>query len=170
MNLTKSYKAEFYNLKINHKIKQTEIKFTINRQFLSTENLPLTENILKETLPSIFRSVCFNNGELPFNIEVKNTETAHLFEHILLEYLCMYKLKKGYKCVKFCGETCWNWKIDEVGVFHIVVSSTLEEKEIFCKALEKSMGLFNFILQGRRWSIDPILIPSQTYTTVGICL
>jgi hypothetical protein len=118
---------------------------------LSTKQLPSTTKILGEILPSIFNCRCFNNEELPFKTEAKDTELGHLFEHILLEYMCRFKIDSGYKTAKYRGETSWNWNKSKRGVFDIDISISNREKNIFYKALEKSIILINLILQSNEF-------------------
>lgn len=115
----------------------------------STNKLFYTKRILDYYLPSIYNSKCFNNGELPFKIEVQNTEVGHLFEHILLEYLCIFKIKAGFKKATYMGETRWNWKRDKRGTFKITVSSFKKEKKFFKLALKESISLFNLIIRSK---------------------
>ncbi len=141
------YQLKRYKISIKQNKKSSQIKMEMPLCCLSTEHLPFTKTILNILLPHIFRGKCFNDGELPFRIEVENTETGHLFEHILLEYLCDYKIKLGAKTVTFCGETQWNWKKEKRGIFNITVNTCDEDVDIFYPALEKSIELFDFILE-----------------------
>lgn len=116
-------------------------------QYLTTKNFPYTHAILSSILPSVLRTRCFNEQRLPFDREVRETEIAHLFEHIMLEYLCEYKLKSGYKAVKFQGVTDWDWRSEPVGTFHIKINSGYKNSIIFTQALQKSLALIKTILE-----------------------
>ncbi|KKR25220.1 MAG: hypothetical protein UT56_C0002G0034 [Candidatus Levybacteria bacterium GW2011_GWB1_39_7] len=59
---------------------------------IETDQLPKTFEILNKMLPSIFKSKCYNDKNLPFFIEVRSTEIGHLFEHIMLEYICQLNI------------------------------------------------------------------------------
>ena len=115
-------------------------------EIVRTSNIRQVSGILRENLPSIFKSKCFNDSNLPFSKEVKNTEVGHLFEHILLEHLTHFKLSMGFDETEFYGETSWNWVKDPVGVFYIDISIGYEERYILTYALEKSIKLMNKIL------------------------
>lgn len=141
------FRSDYYNLKIKHKEDQTIINMDIIGDILTTKQLPLTTKILNQVLPNIFNCQCFNNDELTFKREVKNTELGHLFEHILLEYLCRFKIESGYKTARYRGETSWDWKKFKKGIFDIDVSISNREKSIFYRALEKSIILINLIFQ-----------------------
>jgi hypothetical protein len=145
-NRNLAYRSDLLQIKIKYQERQTKIYLKVDDSILITNDLPLTHDILQAYLPGIFKSKCFNNGELPFKIEVKNTELGHLFEHIILEYLCIFKIKSGKRSANYCGETCWNWKKDPRGLFKITLNAPLREKKIFLLALNESICLLNFIL------------------------
>jgi len=113
---------------------------------ISTQKLPATKNVLKIMLPGVLKTECFNSQNIPFSEEVKNTETGHLFEHILLEYLCEEKEKSGKNNFFFEGQTTWDWNKHKIGTYHIVIKSNNDEELVFNKALVKAASLMEFIL------------------------
>jgi len=123
---------------------------TVLGDIVNTRNIPETYTILNKLLPQIFLSKCFNDDRLTFKTEVQRTEIGHLFEHILLEYLCDYKFSKGYKDVVFTGVTNWNWKKDPYGTFHIRVNSAQDDIDIFQKALERTISLVSLIMTNNK--------------------
>ncbi|MBI4059407.1 hypothetical protein HY404_04185 [Candidatus Microgenomates bacterium] len=133
-------------LQVKHYPKKTKILLRLFGQKFYTSEVPILPEILKNTLPTIFKAQCFNEQKLPFHKEVQNTELGHLFEHILLEYLCDLKFSKGKDYVSFSGHTDWNWQRDPRGTFHITVSSRAHEADLFQTALSKSTLLFNRLL------------------------
>lgn len=135
-----------FGLTIQHSDESTKIIMRLYTPFVNTKYIPQTYSVLKNQLPSILRSTCFNEYELPFHEEVKHTEIGHLFEHILLEYLCMLKLSSGHNEACFDGVTNWNWKKDPVGTFYIKVTAGFEERDIFPQALQKAIDLTKIIL------------------------
>lgn len=110
---------------------------------LTTKAIPQTLSILKRRLPTIFLSKCFNDNKYSFLREAKNTEIAHLFEHILLEYLGI--LKRGNGRVRYVhnGVTWWNWVEEARGVFHISIDVGEGDKMYFEIALQKSLDLLS---------------------------
>lgn len=140
---------DLFSLMIKHQRLQTVITMELAIPFVSTKDFPATVSVLKRRLPSILKSQCFNDENLPFLHEVRATEIGHLFEHILLEYLCMLKLLKGSSDVTFSGTTNWNWYRDPRGMFHIRVNAGFTEADIFPEALERSITLLQEILQGK---------------------
>ncbi len=143
-----------YNLAIKHLSDQTSIIMTLNTSFFHTIHLPFTHQILRYNLPTVLKTECFNDSGLPFNEEVKNTEIGHLFEHILLEYLCELKIQNGYKKAIFKGVTNWNWKKDAKGTFHIFIDITPKDIMFLDIALEKSIKLLNKILDENNFVIN----------------
>jgi len=147
LHYKRSFNFELFSLKIVHRRVSTYLSMKLFTEVINTKDLPNTKRILKTILPSIFYSKCFNERNLPFSREVKCTEIGHLFEHIMLEYLCRLKLSRGFKEVEFEGLTRWNWYKEEKGTFHITINSTIHDREIFFQALGKSIALINFIFR-----------------------
>ncbi|HVF69556.1 MAG TPA: hypothetical protein VNA13_03245 [Xanthomonadales bacterium] len=139
-------KNSFFDLLVDIKDKSTNITITFFTQEVTTGNIPLTHSLLKEKLPSVLRSKCFNDGNLPFRTEVKNTEFGHLFEHILLEYVCELKRKMGIKHPVHNGVTNWNWYKDKRGMFHIKLDVGIEDEDLLRVALYSTSKLFEQIL------------------------
>lgn len=142
--------SDYFSLNIRHKEENTNIVLKLGTPFAHTSDIPGTFSILKKELPGIFETECFNQGGVPFNVEVKNTEIGHLFEHILLEYLCQTKGNSISKEFCFNGETSWNWKRDKFGTFHICVSAGLPDIKEFYIALEKSIYLLEKIIASKK--------------------
>lgn len=145
------YSSTLWNYSINVEFgeKKSKIHFKIPIPLLTTSSLPHTRSLLQKLEPRVLKSRCINTGSLPFYKEVLSTEIAHLFEHILLEYLCQEKIKRGAKSVRFSGWTRWNWKKDERGVFYISITG-LTDTEIFTQALARTVVLFDTILASNK--------------------
>ena len=135
-----------YTLAVKNSKSRILITMCMQKSIIHTSYLPQTHYILKSNLPQVLQSLCFNDSNLPFDLEVKDTEIGHLFEHVLLEYLCDLKIKNGHKEASFKGVTNWNWKIDAKGTFHIQIQIQPYDIEYFQEALEKSVALLNKIL------------------------
>lgn len=138
--------SEDYQLAIKNSSKGTFIKMSLFTDFYHTNSLPKTSYVLEEHLPQVLKTQCFNELNLPFYSEVKNTEIGHLFEHILLEYLCQEKIASGFKKASFRGVTRWNWRNEAKGTFHIVIKLKPADIIYFQYALSKSIELLNRIL------------------------
>ena len=143
-----------YNLAVKHLSNQTFIKMSLATPYFHTADLPSTYDILKNNLPNVLKTECFNDSGLPFDEEVKNTEIGHLFEHIILEYLCQLKIKEGHGKAIFRGVTNWNWKRDTRGTFHIFIDIDPADVMFLDIALEKSVKLLNIILEESEMSVN----------------
>ena len=126
--------------------KTTSILMECQDPIIETDQLPKTFEILNKMLPSIFKSKCYNDKNLPFFIEVRSTEIGHLFEHIMLEYICQIKIARGLKKASISGVTDWNWRKDLIGTFHITIRTGREDYEIFIEALKRSIELLEIIV------------------------
>lgn len=137
---------EDYLLTIFKGIRHTKIRMSCSSPIINTSQIPHTYSVLEKMLPSVFRSKCFNEMNYPFSVEVKRTEIAHLFEHILLEYICIRKLAHGKKSASVSGTTDWDWGIDPQGTFNITIRIGRNEQEVFDEALDHTAKLFGMIL------------------------
>jgi len=142
-----TFSSDLFSASVYLAHQKTTIDMSVLGITVNTLQLPKTYQILKEQLPSILASKCFNDKGLPFRKEVYNTEIGHLFEHIMLEYLCDLKSEQGFSQVEYRGVTDWNWKVDEMGTFHISINSGIEDKNIIKGAFEKSIQLIRIILR-----------------------
>lgn len=143
-----------YSLAVKHVPYQTNIKMSLSTPYFHTHALPHTYNVLEENLPTVLDTQCFNDSGFPFDTEVKNTEIGHLFEHILLEYLCQLKIKNGHKKATFRGVTNWNWKKDARGTFYINIDLNPKDVIYLDIAIEKSIILLNKILSQRELAMN----------------
>jgi len=138
---------DYFKLFIKRSKTRTLIHMQVLTGVVNTRDIPSTYNILARFLPGILKSKCFNDEKIPFFEEVRETEIGHLFEHILLEYLCQLKITEGADDVVYSGITDWNWYKDPRGLFHITIDSGQDDADIFPIALEKSMTLLNYIME-----------------------
>ena len=143
-NFIKSYKSA------NNKI---VINFTVKNVPFTMDAFPHSREVLKSYLPSIFSCQCFNPLNQSFYKEAKNTEIGHLFEHILLEYMCLEKIQYTDE-ISYSGKTSWNTE-NMTGDFKIEVECGKSDKKIFTKALNKSIHLMDVILsEGKTISLN----------------
>lgn len=139
-------KSNYFKLDISIGKYNTKIEMVMLVNILSTGKLPFTCQMLETYCPGVLLTRCFNDGNLPFKEEVKDTEIAHLFEHILLQNLYQIKTSQGYRNVIYKGDTSWNWKLEKRGLFHIYLSANKKDMDIFEEALEKTIVLVNRII------------------------
>jgi len=135
-----------FSLAIIQKQTRTKIIMDLLYNQINTKEIPFIIDLLKENLPSVLATTCYNDLDLPFDEEVRNTEIGHLFEHILLEYLCQNRLAKGAKRATFSGRTKWNWTRDPFGRFHIHLTCGKKDADILPLALEQTVSLMKVLL------------------------
>ncbi|SRR6266568_489869 len=142
----KYFIENLFSLAITQRRTSTKITMDVLYNQLSTAEIPSVIDMLEENLPSVLMTTCYNDMDLPFNEEVRNTEIGHLFEHILLEYLCQHKIAKGARQATYAGRTRWNWTRDPLGRFHIRLTCGTKDADILPPALEKTVSLMKIIL------------------------
>ncbi len=135
-----------FSLNISQKQTATTITMQLLYDTVNTADLPETVSLLQYHLPSVLATQCFNDDGYPFHIEVANTEIGHLFEHILLEYLCLHKMAKGAQKATYSGKTHWNWIRDPKGTFYIHLSCGTKDADIFTQALDATITLMKVVL------------------------
>lgn len=137
----------FFTLRIKQTRHTTHILMRLTTDIVTTRNLPLTYTLLEKRMPSVLQTQCFNDDNYTFAQEVKATEIGHLFEHILIDYLCLLKVQQGAEEATYRGVTNWNWYEDPKGTFYIHINAGSEDMQIFTEALEKTILLTHSILQ-----------------------
>ncbi len=135
-----------YSVQVNYTRNKTVFTMQFPFEILNTASLPQTKHILQKIAPQVLNTSCINNKNVPFSEEVKKTEIAHLFEHILLEYLCRERIKYGRKTASFSGWTSWNWKKEKKGIFHVEIMGNSIDEHVFMSAFSHSIFLFESIL------------------------
>lgn len=146
---------DLFYLNVTQKSSSTKIIMQLYSNQVNTAHIPFIVDLLKMNLPNVLLTKCFNDDDLPFHEEVRNTEIGHLFEHILLEYLCQLKIAKGYRKASYAGRTRWNWMRDPRGKFHIHLNCGIKDADILPVAVEKTVELMKFILMHEQRSLFP---------------
>lgn len=161
-----SYKSDLFVLTVQHRDKDTKITMRVLIKMMNTESLPDTFPLLKKYLPSVLKSTCFNDSNFPFYEEVKSTELGHLFEHMLLEHLCMVKSRHGISNVCHSGLTTWDWRKDREGIFHITIDAGYSDRVHIAQALQISIPLMIRIMKNRpETTSSPKISPRYTALT-----
>lgn len=155
-----------FSLAITQKQTRTKITMDLLYSHINTNKIPFISDLLMKNLPSVLESTCYNDLNLPFVKEVRNTEIGHLFEHIVLEYLCQNRLAKGAKKATYTGRTNWNWTRDPFGRFHIQLNCGIKDADILPLALDQSISLMKIILDN---SAEPLfLVESKMNSRNGL--
>lgn len=113
----------------------------LNVSFVNTVDIPQTMEFLINNYPSVLKTQCFNDKNLPFSVEVKETEIGHLFEHILIDELCALKVKNGAKSAILNGNTSWNWQKNPYGSFEILIDIGQNDLELLIQGLKTSINI-----------------------------
>jgi hypothetical protein len=154
-----------FSLAVTQKRTRTKITMDLLYNQLNTQEIPTIVTMLENNLPSVLTTTCYNDKNLPFNEEVQNTEIGHLFEHILLEYLCQHKLAKGARRATYAGKTKWNWHRDPLGRFHIHLTCGKKDADIFPLALDQTVALMKLLLT---YNQQPLFVEEVVESTNGI--
>ncbi len=157
---TQFYTSNTFTLRIKHTGLETKMIMRINNNIINTKMLPRTLETIKKTIPSVLRSTCYNDNNTPFYKEVLRTEIGHLFEHILIEYMCLIKMQTGALAAEYSGVTKWNWVVHPVGSFHITVSSGKEDLLYFSEAIKKTISLTEYLFQIHNQTSIPTMTDS----------
>lgn len=144
-----SYHSPLFDLKIRQTRKVTAIDMQLHSLTVNTSEIPETLEFLETNYPGVLKTQCFNEKNLPFNVEVTQTEIGHLFEHILIDNLCALKIKSGAKSAVFNGTTSWNWQQNPYGSFLIWIDAGREDFELLVKGLRITIELTKKLMQGR---------------------
>ncbi len=139
-----------FSLNIASQKDSIHIQMVMRTSHMTTTLMPETSTILRAILPSILVSRCYNDRNIPFSEEVISTELGHLFEHILLEYLCILKIAKGAKEAIFNGWTDWDWIKEPSGTFHITVDAGRDDESIVEEGMQKTIRLFKMVLNQKQ--------------------
>jgi hypothetical protein len=145
-SLIPTYTSNHFWLSYQTTANNTHIEMQMKSKIWSTANLPQTLNFLQDNFPQVLKTRCFNDQNLPFTEEVKNTEIGHLFEHILLQQLYLLKSSAGFTNVTFNGRTFWNWNKHPYGHFQIVVDCGKQDAQFLMPALEYTVSLTETLL------------------------
>lgn len=140
------YLSDRFSLHVGTDEYKTHIDMSLFISSVNTCDFPQTINFLKKNFPSVLRTQCFNYKNFSFDKEVASTELGHLFEHILLDQLCVQKMNLGLNRVSYSGRTSWNWEKDKRGMFHILINVKKKDQIFLDKALTDTINLFEKIL------------------------
>lgn len=114
----------------------------VDDQLLRTSSRPDLAATALEWLPGLARHSCENDTGLRFVDELRDTESAHLLEHIACELMALAGSPRSLK-----GETSWDFVQDGHGVFR--VSLQYDDDLVALGALKEGAGIVNALLQER---------------------
>lgn len=155
-NATNDFKyfSPLFDLSVRQYPNRTHILMQLHSSFVNTCCFPQTLPLLKNELPSVLTTECFNENKLPFAKEVVQTEIGHLFEHLLLENLYMFAKTNRKTQLEFNGITSWNWETEPWGLFHVKIDAGYKNMLKFKSALTKSILLTEKIMDSYTQAIQ----------------
>lgn len=139
--------------------RQTSFDFKLNHPVVNAKDLPQTRQILAKLCPEVLETQCLNPLDLPFGEEVKATEVAHLFEHILLLEMCRVQVNLGYPNADFAGRTIWDPDVFPPRRFTIQVDAGAKKLYLFPPALQKAIYITEAILASKRGRLSGPVFP-----------
>lgn len=146
MSKGRFYASQFFSLDIHPTARGVRMTMQMHVPYVNTRALAHTFPFLQKHFPSVLATRCFNDQNLPFALEVRATELAHLFEHIMLDHLCLVKIAEGSNNAQFSGRTSWNWKKEPYGLFHIAIEANKKDHLFFPHALGRTIVLMEQLL------------------------
>ncbi len=138
--------AQYFTLEVTSTPKASRLIMHLFTHQVTTLHFSHLSKLLRKKLPCIFGCMCFNQQNLPFKEELKDTEIGHLYEHILLEYLAKLKSKSGDDQSDVAGVTSWNWNRQPRGTFNIVVNVGKKDLALLEVAITQTNQLMQEIL------------------------
>jgi hypothetical protein len=145
--------SKYFQLSYSMSSDQTVMEMKLLIPQLTTAELPQTYPVLQNHLPTIFKCQCFNNEKIPFSKEVLKTEIGHLYEHIVLEYLCDEHCRLKRQPASYSGVTSWNWVEHPRGTFTISLSVGFANEKMLKTALVKGAQLLNQIIHASNQNV-----------------
>jgi hypothetical protein len=149
-----------FSLTVVHRKKSVLLSMQVHNGQHNTDCFCDVVNFLRREAPDVLETTCFNPGNLPFCKEVERTELGHLFEHVLITFLCDEAIKNGAKTAVFDAVTEWNWIENPVGSFEIEIKSALDDN-LLLPALEKTTTLVSQLF-GSRPAAASMGVPSAS--------
>lgn len=144
----------FFSLAMYKQPERIDMVMESLTSLINTQDVVNTSAIIKKYIPQVLLTDCFNYDNLPFAKELKKTEIAHLFEHILITVLCQLQAQKGNHDVVYNGTTSWNWVKEKKGVFHITITRVNEDDALLHEAVEKSIAILTQIYLSHKASLS----------------
>lgn len=110
--------------------------------FLRTSMSPGLSQRALRLLPGLVRHTCENDAGRSFTMELADTESAHLLEHVAVELMALAGSPRSLK-----AQTRWDFASDGRGCFHLVVA--YDDDLVALGALKHAAEIVN-------WLLDPV--------------
>lgn len=99
-------------------------------------------------LPGLRRHSCDNDGELDFVRELRDTESAHLLEHVACELMALSGSPRSLR-----GRTSWDFARDGRGVFRVTLE--FDDDLVAMGALDEAVRIVEWLLSSGERGADP---------------
>lgn len=149
-----------FSFTVTHRQKSVVLSMQVHNGQHNTDCFCDVVGFLRKQAPDVLETTCFNPNNLPFCKEVEKTELGHLFEHVLITFLCDEAIKNGAKAVEYDAVTEWNWLKNPVGSFEIEIKAVLDDA-LLLPALEKTTSLVSQLF-GARPAAASMGVPSSS--------
>ncbi len=122
-----------------------------DRRMMRTSSVPGLPAKAFELLPGFARHRCENDDGAAFRLELADTETPHLFEHVTVELMALAGSPRSLR-----GETSWDFDTDGLGRFRVRVA--YDDDLVALGALGASSDVIDWLYdEGPRPDVDDIL-------------
>jgi hypothetical protein len=115
--------------------------FVTDQSYLRTSHAHDLAERAVELLPGLRRHSCDNEAELDFVRELRDTESAHLLEHVACELMALAGSPRSLR-----GRTSWDFARDGRGVFRI--SLEFDDDLVAMGALDEAVRIVEWLLAG----------------------
>lgn len=109
---------------------------------LRTCEIPGLADAAVRALPGLRGHRCDNGAGLTFSDELRDTEIAHLVEHVALELMAMAGCSPALR-----GETSWDFATDGRGVFRVRIE--YQDEDVARAALAFACDVADALVSGR---------------------
>jgi hypothetical protein len=133
---------------------------------VNTREFPRTLSILKEMIPGVLQTQCFNEHNDPFILEVTKTEIGHLFEHVLLYLLLQEQMKKGLDKIVYEGKTSWNWRKNPRGDFWVRIWGPKIAASKFQKLIDQATSIIEIVMSSNK--TNTVLMTSVNTNSLAV--
>lgn len=142
---TYTYTGKHFTIELFWHAEKTNFTMSVPTLF-STEFLPETYKFIKSHYPDVLKTKCFNPKHLPFASEVKNTQLAHLWEHLFLDILVKDKAKLMGGKISHSGVTSWDWHKNPRGTFDVTIDIPMHQWPLVEHAFTKATQIIEALI------------------------
>lgn len=140
------------------------VVFVTDQSYLRTSHSRDLPERAVGLLPGLRRHTCDNDAELDFVRELRDTESAHLLEHVACELMALSGSPRSLK-----GRTAWDFARDGRGVFRVTLE--FDDDLVAMGALDEAVRVVEWLLAGEDGGaapdVDAVVARLARLRTVG---